>query len=1048
MDFMNDKNDIQRSSNDSSQAARRSAGAVFSRIGKYIGITLKWVLIIGVICGLFVFGAGFGYVSALVKDDPVRSKDTIQSMVRDNSLTGFVYFNDGTRVGQLRAEEDRRMAEKSEIPQALIDAVIATEDQNFKEHMGVDLRGTVRAVYQKVMNLDVQTGGSTITQQLARRVFLTLDREDSRKAKEILLALRMERLLSKDEILLAYLNKIPYGNGSSGYGLYGIKAAAKGIFNIDDLQKLNIAQSAYLAGLPQQPSNYSAFTSRGTFDGVAFGRAKERQELVLKRMLEESKITKEQYDEAVAFDLKSSLAETTQKAYNTYPFLMMEVEKEAAKALLASSGMQVNPSADPAGYQEAIQTMLLEMTRGGYHIYTTIDKQIYDQMRAIAENKDNFTPDHETKGMEQIGAIMLDSKTSAILGMIEGRDFNKEQMNHATQAYRQPGSTMKPIAAFLPAMEMGAIQPASVIDDIPVILEDGQYGHFIPENWDDGYHGLVSARTAFNQSYNIPAIRLFNETVGIENAWNFARRMGIVSVTEKEYIAKTGVIGGLNGVTVKEMTNAYATISNYGAFNEAYMIEKITDSNGKVIYQHQVKPSAAFSEETAYLMTDMLRTVITSGTAKDLMSKFKHYGKIPIVGKTGSTQDDADAWFIGYSPDITVGVWAGYEMPVHKLSSAGKQRAKNIWALVMNAAVETKPELFKTKEFVRPANVVELTVSSLSGKLPSEETNKAGKLTTDLFNKKFLPAEEDDVMVKLPIIPYKGMNYIAKPTTPSDFVTEKVVIRRGTSLNALFKRLEEIIPTLPKERQRSLSFYRPHDYSSDAPSENDPRTDDGKPPKAPAITAATNGGGASVITFQASSEEDVIGYRLYKSVNKGLFELVKGKVIYAGDETKFTDTSAPTGRLYGYYVAAVDVSGKESDPSRAAYTDGTFADLMFMLPEVFSEESSEELSSSDNEEQNSQEPAVDTVPSAPAGIKLKASNAALTISWKANPKNQQITEYQVFYSEKENGPYTKIGTIKKNTEFRYYAGEYKGYYRVTAVNRIGESAPSESVQYK
>ncbi len=220
------------------------------------------------------------------------------------------------------------------------------------------------------------------------------------------------------------------------------------------------------------------------------------------------------------------------------------------------------------------------------------------------------------KGIEQVGAVMIDNKTGAILSMLEGRDFFKEQLNHATQAYRQPGSTMKPIAAFLPALEKGAIQPASVIDDVPIILKDGtKVGYHIPENWDDGYHGLITARTALNQSYNIPAIKLFTETVGIKEAWAFASKLGIRSITPDDYVAQTGVIGGLKyGVSVKELTNAYATIGNEGVFNEAFMIRKITDSNNQIIYEHESKPTTVFSQETAYLMTDMMRTVITSGT--------------------------------------------------------------------------------------------------------------------------------------------------------------------------------------------------------------------------------------------------------------------------------------------------------------------------------------------------------------------------------------------------------------------------------------------------
>lgn len=1048
---------------------------ILLRTGKYTLHTIKWLFIAGLFAGLLGAGAAFGYVSALIKDDPIRSKETMMAQMQDDALTGFVYFRDDTVVGQLRTEEDRRMAGLKDIPKPVLDAVLAIEDNDFYQHHGVDIKGTVRAVLQKLLNEDVQTGGSTITQQVARRVFLTLDKADSRKAKEILLAMRMERLMSKDEILLAYLNKIPYGNGSSGYNLYGIKAAAKGIFNIDDLSKLNIAQAAYLAGVPQQPSNFSAFTSKGEVDGAAFKRAVQRQQLVLKRMLEEGKINEQQYQEALQFDLKGSLAERVKKAYSTYPFLMIEVEKEAAKALLSVQQPKLDPQANPETYSEALKSVQAQLSRGGYHVYTTIDKDIYESMRDIAKDGNNFTPDDKVKGTEQIGAVMMDSKTGAILGMMEGRDFFKEQLNHATQALRQPGSTMKPIAAYLPAMEKGVIQPASVIDDVPIILKDGSRGFHIPENWDDGYHGLVTARRALNQSYNIPAIKLFVDVVGIKEAWEFAKKMGIVSITKDDYQAQTGVIGGLKyGVTVKELTNAYATIGNKGEFNEAFMIRKITDSNGKVVYEHQLTPTTAFSEQTAYLMTDMMRTVITSGTATDLMKNFKHYGKMPIVGKTGSTQDDADAWFMGYTPDITLGVWVGYDQPIHKLSkkTGGTNRAKNIFALVLDDAINKKPELFPTKEFKRPDSIVEVTVSSLSGKLPSEATSKAGKLVTDVFNKKFVPTEEDNVMVSLPIITYNGINYIAQDGTPSEFVQQKSVIKREKPLGPLFKELANAMERVKADRRRSLDFYRPKDYQDDAPAETDPRTDDGNPPAAPTTVVATHAGDTSVITFQASSSADTVGYRLYRSVNHGPYQRVS-KVVIAGDEAKFTD-SVNGGNVYGYYVTAVDVAGNESVPSKAAYTDGTSVDLSSLPPNGGQKtappdgkpgdgKNNEGTGSSEtgtgsepNKEHNAgvgstgkEDPTpVKTPPAAPTGLSAKSTGGGVELNWKDNAGKEKVKEYTVYYSEKENGKFEKIGTVANATQFKYYAVSYDGYYKVSATNEFGESKLSAAVKFK
>ncbi|WP_438446716.1 transglycosylase domain-containing protein [Gorillibacterium sp. sgz5001074] len=1029
------------------------------RTGLIIFFTVKWLLIGAIVSGFMAGGAAFGYLAAVLKDEPVRSRQEIQEQIRENIVTGFVYFNDATPVGQLRTEEDRRLAELKDIPQKLLDATLAIEDKDFYKHFGFDFNGVFRAAKQKVLNEEVQTGGSTITQQLARRVFLTLDRDITRKFKEIILSVRLERILSKDEILLAYLNKIPYGSGSSGYTVYGIKAAAKGLFDKDDLNGLNIAQSAYLAGLPQLPSSYSAFTGKGEFDSDGFKRAVKRQQLVLKRMLEESKITQQEYDEALAFDLKSSLAKSSQKAYTTYPYLMMEVERKAAEAMVKVQypDLKLDTQSKKNAYTEALKDAQNQLLRGGYHIYTTIDKTIYDTMQEIAKNPKNFSPDLPNKGkdgLEQIGGIMIDNKTGAILGMMEGRDFYTEQLNHATQAYRQPGSTMKPIAAYIPAMEKGAIQPGSVIDDVPIVLPDGQKGVHLPENWDYKFHGLITARQALNQSYNIPAIKLFLYQVGIKEAWDYAARMGITTITKEDMNAQTGVIGGLSkGVSVEEMTNAYTTIPNQGVFYDAYMIEKITDSQGKVVFQHETKPARIYSEQTAYLMTDMLRTVITSGTATDLMTKFKYYKKVAVSGKTGSTQDDADAWFMGYTPDITVGVWAGYDQPVNKLSknTGGTYRAKSVWALIMNEAYEKRPELFPTKQFEKPQDIIEMSVSGVSGKLPNELTAAAGRTVTDLFNKKFVPTQEDDVMVKTKTIAYNGVNYIPQPSTPDDFLEEKTVIRREKSIAKILNEVKDAIEKLPEDKKKPLDRFVPVDADEDAPSETDPRTDDGTQPATPENLLVARSGDGNRITFQPVSAPDIIGYRLYRSADGGPFAKVSGKVLLTGQDPVFQDAPSGGGR-YSYYVTAVDVAGRESVPGKSASADGQVRDVndpakqglpgTDLLPGGLPGGTGSGASSKPGSSGGAT-----AVPAAPAGLKITTKGVSIQLSWNANPAEDKVKLYTIYTSDKENGTYKKLGT-SNGTEFMYYAASDEGYYRITAANDAGESPPGKTVHYK
>jgi len=608
---------------------------------------------------------------------------------------------------------------------------------------------------------------------------------------------------------------------------------------------------------------------------------------------------------------------------------------------------------------------------------------------------------------------------------------------------------MKPIAAYVPAIEEGKIQPGQVIDDVAIILKDGQKGFHIPNNWDYKYHGLVTARTALNQSYNIPAIKLFVYDVGIEKAWDYAKKMGVRSITKDDYNAQTGVIGGLSGVTVLEMTNAYATIANKGVFNQAYMIRKITDANGKIIYEHTKEPSYVFSEQTAYLMTDMLRTVITSGTGTQVKSQFQHYGKIPVVGKTGTTQEDADAWFIGYSPDVTLGVWIGYELPKHTLSKAETRRPITIWSKIMDAAATVKPELFATKEFARPDGIVNYTVSSVSGKRPSELTKETNRLVTDLFNEKHIPKEEDDALVKMVVVEHDGKVYIPQETTPPDMLRERVVVKRERSVSQILKEIEEAQKVLPPKDRRPLSYYVPLDAHLDAPTETDPRQDDGKAPQAPANVNLIRSGDQVKITFRPNTEPDVVGYRLYRSTDHGPFHLASGNVVLSGQEPVFTDTLARAG-VNGYYLTAVDVAGRESVPSRVVYSDGSLTEIPLPPNSGDSRDPQSSQPLLDEEGSPVRQPEAEAPkhpPSAPAAPQIRIRGAAVELSWKANPEDEQVLRYNIYYSEQETGPFKKLGSAEGGTRFRHYAANAEGYYKITAMNAAGESGFSGVVRY-
>lgn len=1026
------------------ETKKPSGGSGWRIFGYAVWQTFKWLFIFCFIIGLFAGGAVTGYVASLVKDEPVRPRVYIENKIGEYDVTGFVYFGDDTPVGQLRTDEDRLLVKYEEIPQKVIDAVLAIEDDDFFEHYGVDIWALGRAVRQKLLNEETQTGGSTLTQQLARRVFLSLEVSDSRKVREIFLALRLERFLSKEEILTAYLNKVPFGKGSSGYNLYGIKAAAKGIFGIENLDELNTAQAAYLAGLPQRPTAYTTFTSKGEYNVEGIGYALDRQRLVLRRMLETGRISQAEYEEALKFNVRASFAKPEKKAYNTYPYLMLEAERQAAEILLLQENPELTKAdLSTAEYAYKLEEKREELLRGGYHIYTTIDKEVYDLMRAIAANPENFSPDHEEKGMEQVAAIMIDHKTGAIISMIEGRDFYEEQMNYATQMTRQPGSTMKTIAAYLPAIEEGLVQPASILDDSPIVLKDGQKGFHFPRNSASssshgGYNGLVTAREALNRSLNLPALKIFLEKVTIPKAWEFARKLGITTLRPEDDHAQTGVLGGLSvGVTVEELTNAYGTIPNGGVFNDAYLIRKITDPSGKIIYEHKPRPLRVFSERTAFIVTDMLRTVITNGTASTVRREYRAKD-IPIAGKTGSTQSYGDVWFMGFTPDITLGVWSGYEKSIHSMPSNARTRAQQIWAKIMNEVTAARPDLFPTEQFEQPQGVVKATVSGISGKRPNELTKQFGKLVTDWFNEDYLPKEEEDGLVKMQVVMYKGVPYIAQPTTPSDFIREKTLIVREKPLDALFEEIEAAMAQMPPSNRRPLSYFRPKDAASSAPSKVDPRVDDGRDPSPPPNVRIEEVDGTSAlrIWFQAAPEEDIVGYRMYRSMNGGPFTKT-GESVYAGDEPRFVNYIS-AGNRYSFYVTSVDVAGRESAPSPVvSYGTEAPAPQPWQSPQ----QQPDSPATPDNAGNETPE---GIEPSAPRGVTVERTDFGIIVDWDANPVNEMVETYRIYFSE-DGIRYRRIDEVNR-TRFEFISPLASGYIRVTAVNAHGESPASETAE--
>ena len=867
-------------------------------------------LVAFVILGVFAVSVGAGYFASLVNDEPLRSKEEMRDMIFNYEETSEVYFANNVRLGPLRTDLDRRETSLANVSQYVINAVLATEDEYFREHNGIVPKAVLRGLLQDVSNSSTQTGGSTLTQQLIKNQILTNEVSYERKAKEILLALRLEKFMEKEEILEAYLNIIPYGRNANGRNIAGIETAAQGIFGVK-ASDLNLAQSSYIAGIPQAPFKYTPFTNKGerkTPEQMQAGI--DRMKTVLYRMKEVGYISEVEYEDAIQYDITKDFREPEQRAEDKYPWLTAEIEKRSVRVLMNIIAEQDN--IDPNRLKE--EDNLYEKYKiiaerairsNGYRIYTTINKEMYDAMNAAAAAYENYghtytesytdeNGDEATRPLPvQVGSVAMETKTGKILAFVGGRDYSIEALNHATQARRSNGSTMKPLIVYGPALEYGVIGAGSPLVDIKI--ENG----YNPNNFNvDEERGLVSARDALEDSLNIPVARLYKDILNRRPA-EYLMQLGVEEIHPEDFEIESISIGALtNGITVEENTNAYQAIANNGQFIDGYMIEKIVDLDGNVIYEHKVEPLQVYTPETAYILTDMMRGVLSEGTGVSAKNTLKF--NADFAAKTGTTNNFSDVWFMGYNPNITLGVWLGYKDLKLGLGTFNNQyghpstRINRLWASLMNSLYDVNPEFIGTSErYVQPPNVVSASFCGISGMAPSEACSEAGLVRTDLFNKAvFLPTKPDDSLTSGATVFINGKSYPALPTTPSEFV-----ISGGVGLSQAF--IDRVLSTSGGDASKLL---RGIGTIADSDNENGGLVEDSVPPNA--VNANISG---SSIVWSRSSSNDVVGYRVY-TVTNGERKLV-------GSITSRETYSFPLSRGTEYIVVAVDITGLESTAS-------------------------------------------------------------------------------------------------------------------------------------
>ncbi|HET6780792.1 MAG TPA: penicillin-binding protein 1A [bacterium] len=536
--------------------------------------------------------------------------------------------------------ENRDYVTLEQIPLVMQQAVIAIEDERFYQHSGIDLQAIARAAWRNLQARELREGGSTITQQLARSVFLTSERTLKRKVAEALLAIEIERRLSKREILERYLNQVYFGQGA-----YGIEMAAQVYFS-KPASELGLGESAMLAGLVRAPSRYSPYRNLEL--------ARYHQRLVLRRMVQLGYITRERAYEAGA---RQPITLARQRNVGLTSIRAPYFVSYILPHLLERYGEE-------------------QVYRGGLQVYTTLDPSM--QSAADRAVRDGLEEAHNARlNVSQAAVVAIDARSGYIRAMIGGSDWTQTQFNRAYQARRQPGSAFKPFI-YTTAIEAGW-RPWKMLLDAPVSYWSGA-GYWRPKNYDKKFRGPVTLRRALEQSINVPAVRTMRK-LGPERVITVARRMGIQSPLEPNL----SLALGSSDVTVLEMASAYATLANMGIYSEPIAIRQVVDQQGKVLEQNGPRRQPALEVEVAYRMIDIMKGVITHGTGRAA-----RIGR-PAAGKTGTSDDHRNAWFIGFTPHISTAVWVGNDdnSPMRKV--VGGTVPARIWAAFMRTAVAAMP---------------------------------------------------------------------------------------------------------------------------------------------------------------------------------------------------------------------------------------------------------------------------------------------------------------------------------------------------------------------
>ncbi len=695
-------------------------GSIFAKILRGIKVTFNTLFILGFIGGLFGAGLAIGYGVALFDKAKVPQTEELLKQVKNIASISEITYSDGSTIASIEGDLLRTSVGSDAISDNLKRAIIATEDEHFNEHHGVVPKAVIRATLGTFVGLGSSSGGSTLTQQVIKQQVVGDAPTLARKATEIVDALALERVMGKDEILTAYLNIAPFGRNNKGQNIAGAQQAAEGIFGVE-ASKLSVPQAAFIAGLPQSPISYSPYESDGSMksdEDMALGikRAKD----VLFNMYRTGALSQEDYQQYKDYDFKKDFLPSGSVSTASRGYLYFATLAEAVDRMYDYLIQQDNVSSQELkneSIQKAYRDLATkEIENGGYKVTTTINKNIHTTMQNAVASYGRLVDD--STGQPEVGNVLMDNKTGAILGFVGGRNYQENQNNHAIDTKRSPASTTKPLLAYGIAIDQGLMGSASILSNYPTNFSNGNPIMYV----NSPGTAMMTLGEALNYSWNIPAYWTYRtlREKGVD-VKGYMEKMGYEI---PEYGIESLPMGGGIEVTVAQHTNGYQTIANNGVYQQKHMIAKIESPDGRVIYEYKSQPVQVYSKATATIMQSLLRDVIssriTSSFQSDLSSINPSLASADWIGKTGTTNEDENMWLMLSTPRLTLGGWLGYDDNRPLAKGAGHYRNANYMAHLVNAIQQAEPGIWGNERFNLDSSVTKSQVLKSTGQKPGK----------------------------------------------------------------------------------------------------------------------------------------------------------------------------------------------------------------------------------------------------------------------------------------------------------------------------------------